>query len=266
MTPREVPGLEDALRAGIYAHCFSTTDRELGGVLVGHVASDGIPVVVGAIPAVAASERRAQITFTQESWAEILRELDERHADQQIVGWYHTHPGYGLFLSEQDRFIHRHFFSNPAQIALVIDPVAREEGVFGWVDGEIGEWFRRPVSTAADAYHPPREPLGPPVVGGPSLPTPPVSAGQNMQPRPEMPARPGPTSDARRPPSPPIFDAEVQLRRHDSPSSARTSTVSAPGGGPRARAAAAWLPLATCIYLWVIGLAAGACAWVMFVR
>ena len=54
-----------------------------------------------------------------------------------IVGWYHSHPGFGIFLSEHDRFIHRHFFGEPGQIALVIDPLAHVEGLFAWVGHEL---------------------------------------------------------------------------------------------------------------------------------
>ena len=57
---------------------------------------------------------------------------DSRYPDQRIVGWYHSHPGFGVFLSEHDLFIHRNFFSDPAQIAWVYDPHSDEEGCFAW--------------------------------------------------------------------------------------------------------------------------------------
>jgi hypothetical protein len=40
------------------------------------------------------------------------------------VGWYHTHPGFGVEFSEMDLFIQRNFFSGPTQIALVTDPLS----------------------------------------------------------------------------------------------------------------------------------------------
>ena len=33
---------------------------------------------------------------------EILGELDKQKGNQTILGWYHTHPGYGLFMSQVD--------------------------------------------------------------------------------------------------------------------------------------------------------------------
>jgi proteasome lid subunit RPN8/RPN11 len=49
-----------------------------------------------------------------------------------IVGWYHTHPGFGIFLSGMDQFIHQNFFIQLWHVALVLDPVARRSGFFCW--------------------------------------------------------------------------------------------------------------------------------------
>ena len=38
-----------------------------------------------------------------------------------VLGWYHTHPGWGLFLSAHDQFIHGNFYGGPHHVALVID-------------------------------------------------------------------------------------------------------------------------------------------------
>ena len=119
--------------AVIYAHVFSNAEREVGGVLVGRIAHDGaMPTITGAIPAIAADEQRAALTFTQDSWEHVHRVLDKEYPNERIVGWYHSHPAFGIFLSGHDLFIHRNFFSGQSQIALVVDPIAREEGVFAW--------------------------------------------------------------------------------------------------------------------------------------
>src|SRR5260370_28351362 len=54
----------------------------------------------------------------------------------KIVGWYRSHPGFGVFLSEHDLFIQENFFSGPHQVAWVYDPHTDEEGCFGWVGGK----------------------------------------------------------------------------------------------------------------------------------
>jgi proteasome lid subunit RPN8/RPN11 len=62
---------------------------------------------------------------------------DQKYPEERIVGWYHSHPGFGVFLSDHDTFIHRNFFSSPGQVAWVFDPHSDEEGCFGWVGGRI---------------------------------------------------------------------------------------------------------------------------------
>ncbi len=145
----EIPGLQEVLERVVYEHSFSATDREVGGVLLGRIEPNRSPTVEAAIWALQASERAAQLTFTQDAWEHIHRVLEQQHPSLEIVGWYHTHPGYGVFLSEQDLFIHRNFFQNHGQIALVIDPIAAEEAVFAWKGDEITEYYRRKVPRRA---------------------------------------------------------------------------------------------------------------------
>jgi len=64
----------------------------------------------------------ASFRFTHDTWSAISRECEQRFNDKLRVGWHHTHPGYGVFLSSMDQFIHRHFFNLPWMVALVVDP------------------------------------------------------------------------------------------------------------------------------------------------
>jgi proteasome lid subunit RPN8/RPN11 len=143
----QIVGLQAVSDAIIYRHVFDNADREVGGVLIGRTAADGgLPLLTGAIPAISADEQRATLTFTQDSWAHVHRILErEFPPDEQIVGWYHSHPGFGIFLSGHDLFIHEHFFSAPSQIAVVVDPHAQTEGVFAWRDGALTALFERPT-------------------------------------------------------------------------------------------------------------------------
>lgn len=116
-------------------HAFSEVRQEVGGLLVGTLADDG-PTITAALPALSAQAGQTHVTFTHDVWETALVELDRNHPDARIVGWYHTHPGFGLFLSEYDRFVHQEFFSDRRMVALVIDPVA---GTRGWFqdDGDL---------------------------------------------------------------------------------------------------------------------------------
>jgi proteasome lid subunit RPN8/RPN11/LysM repeat protein len=137
-----------AVLAGIEAHAFSDTRTEVGGVLVGNLDEDG-PRVLAALPALKAIGGQTNVTFTHEVWDEVLDLIDRDHPGQHIVGWYHTHPGFGLFLSEYDMFIHRNFFTDPRMVALVVDPLAGELGWFGWDGDEVILQEQHPTARAA---------------------------------------------------------------------------------------------------------------------
>ena len=121
-------------------HGHEDTSVEVGGVLVGRPArDDGGPFVVveEIIDALHCKEGVTELTFTHDAWEHINNEMDAHHEDRKIVGWYHTHPGFGLFLSEQDMFIQKSFFDLPFQVALVYDPLSREHASFVWREGEV---------------------------------------------------------------------------------------------------------------------------------
>jgi proteasome lid subunit RPN8/RPN11 len=123
--------IEQEILDRVEEHAFSVTDREVGGILVGQLSESGVRVA-GSVPALRARGNQMHVTFTHEVWEDVLSTIDREFPGQQIVGWYHTHPGFGLFLSEYDQFIHENFFSDPRMVALVIDPLAGELGWFGW--------------------------------------------------------------------------------------------------------------------------------------
>ncbi len=49
-----------------------------------------------------------------------------KNKNLKIVGWWHTHPNLGCFLSPTDLLTQNYFFSKEYQVALVIDPVRKE--------------------------------------------------------------------------------------------------------------------------------------------
>lgn len=140
MSEQTLPGgpyVADGVRERICNHVFSSLEAEVGGVLVGQLRSDGSPRITGTIPALEAEGARSRVTFTHDAWSRIHETLDREFPGEDILGWYHSHPGFGIFLSEHDLFIHRNFFSRPEQIAVVVDPHSGKEGVFVWRQGEI---------------------------------------------------------------------------------------------------------------------------------
>jgi proteasome lid subunit RPN8/RPN11 len=123
----------------IHGHGKSITASEVCGVLVGNVYRDEkgpYLYISSAIRGDRASGLATQVTFTAETWSHIQAVMDNDHPDERIVGWYHTHPGFGIFLSGMDLFIQDHFFNLPWQVALVYDPISGDEGMFFWRDGK----------------------------------------------------------------------------------------------------------------------------------
>jgi proteasome lid subunit RPN8/RPN11 len=143
-------GLERVCRETVYPHVFGNSDREVGGVLIGTTeVLKKYPTVTHAIEAISADEQRATLTFTHESWAAVHRRLDELSAENdelEIVGWYHSHPDFGIFLSGHDMFIQREFFSGTHQVALVVDPIQSTEGVFVWDEGLVKPLYEEDIS------------------------------------------------------------------------------------------------------------------------
>lgn len=130
-------GYHERMRDQIYDHVFAFPGSEVGGILVGRKLDEGDQIITGAIRAESTSGNLVSLTFTHDSWEQIHNEMSEKFPDEEIVGWYHSHPGHGIFLSNHDAFIHHNFFADPACIALVVDPLNGEEGMFGWSGGEL---------------------------------------------------------------------------------------------------------------------------------
>lgn len=150
------PSMPARVREPIYDHIFTNDTHEVGGVLVGRL-GDGFPVITGAIAALEARGERASVTFTHDAWGLIHDELDRKYPGQTIVGWYHSHPGFGIFLSSHDMFIHENFFSERGQVAYVVDPHAGTEGMFGWRDGKV-ELFAENATSRPGTGGQPRPP------------------------------------------------------------------------------------------------------------
>lgn len=116
-------------------YAASDTSKELGSILLGDYYRDGDKlhvVITDYIEAKYTDASAATLTFTHETWDYVHKEHARRFPDKKIIGWQHTHPTYGIFLSNYDLFIQENFFNLPFQIAYVIDPVQQLRGFFQW--------------------------------------------------------------------------------------------------------------------------------------
>jgi proteasome lid subunit RPN8/RPN11 len=114
-------------------------DREVCGVCLGRVMKAGSAELTVNIdecwPAPFAESSYATVRFTYESWSAVLDRLEKLRTVEpehgwRIVGWYHSHPGYGIFLSATDQHTHAVYFPRSWHIALVVDPKRNQAGVF----------------------------------------------------------------------------------------------------------------------------------------
>jgi proteasome lid subunit RPN8/RPN11 len=124
--------IEREAYADLIAHAKSSLKAEVCGVLAGQVCEDDEGLFVSIevlIRGTAASQASTHVTFTQETWNLIHRTLERDFPDQRIVGWYHTHPGFGVEFSEMDLFIQRNFFPGATHLALVTDPLSGDVAI-----------------------------------------------------------------------------------------------------------------------------------------
>jgi proteasome lid subunit RPN8/RPN11 len=118
------------------AHALSNTRVELGGVMLGRqlIDDNGRPFVIisDSLRAEHYEATKGSFKFTHESWSQISRQREDFRPDLEMVGWYHTHPGWSVFLSGMDLFICNNFFNRALDVALVIDPCEQDRGWFQW--------------------------------------------------------------------------------------------------------------------------------------
>lgn len=119
----------------IQKHVISNLSNEVGGVLVGSLYHDNelsYIEIANSVQANHAIEKKSSITFTHKTWTDVNEKILNKNPETQIVGWYHSHPGYGIFLSNDDQFIQKNFFHQKFQVALVVDPIKKKYGFYAW--------------------------------------------------------------------------------------------------------------------------------------
>lgn len=124
----------------IHRFTKNKTTNESGGMLVGTIIEEfgkTNVVITGFIEAKFSEATPTTLTFTHETWEYVHERIEKKHQGKKIVGWIHTHPDFGIFLSEYDKFIHQNFFNEEYQVAYVIDPIQNIEGFYFWLDEKI---------------------------------------------------------------------------------------------------------------------------------
>jgi proteasome lid subunit RPN8/RPN11 len=98
----------------------SNVSTESGGILIGYLSDDG-GLIINGLETGQQSATHIYVTLHDE----FLVEMAEKYAkkEEKIVGWYHSHPKMGCFMSGTDLDTQRRYqnlFSHA--VALVVDP------------------------------------------------------------------------------------------------------------------------------------------------
>lgn len=123
------------VKTQLFTVCNANT--EVGGLLIGpkpvqQANGRYLTSIIDVIYAFHTKTNRAELTFTADSWAQMTAERVARFPDMVAVGWFHSHPDWGLFFSKQDISLHSGFFDLPFMVGLVLDPIRRELDFFAW--------------------------------------------------------------------------------------------------------------------------------------
>ena len=121
-----------------YSH--ADTSKELGSILLGDYCEELVKthvVISEFIEAKYTDASASTLTFTHETWDYVHSEQDKLYPSLRMLGWQHTHPNYGVFLSNYDMFIQENFFNMAYQIAFVVDPIQGLRGFFQWKNGKV---------------------------------------------------------------------------------------------------------------------------------
>ncbi|MEH1781768.1 MAG: Mov34/MPN/PAD-1 family protein [Nostoc sp.] len=118
---------EDALR-NLTKHLKSNLRVEQGGILFGNAYQDPSSQTIyveitAAVAAPATIGTSAHLDFTPDSWTGIMDYARVEHPEENIVGWYHSHPNIGVFMSGTDMRTQQAFFYHPWCLSIVCDPV-----------------------------------------------------------------------------------------------------------------------------------------------
>lgn len=130
----------------IWEHTRIDYQNEVGGAVLGYYGSDNgnqfilITDVFNQPPEYFTAP--TMLRFTSQFYddlEEYIDQIEEKFPRILRLGLYHTHPNYGVFLSKTDARTFKGIFKDPFQIAMVVDPVREEDGVFFWIGNELSK-------------------------------------------------------------------------------------------------------------------------------
>jgi len=131
---KEIAFIEKQVLEKIKDHArrvHASTKHEVMGYLLGHFKEGRVDVTDIVIPEQESSTVGVQEKDTDTQLIKALQEEENQKLGIVNVGWYHSHPGFGCFLSHVDLVTQDVWQKvNSRMIALVIDNVSGEFKIF----------------------------------------------------------------------------------------------------------------------------------------
>jgi 26S proteasome regulatory subunit N11 len=127
---------------------------EVMGFLLGtvHRCGDNTFALVKDVATTSLEATSVSVRFERGGLEDLFGTLETTDFNYVIVGWYHSHPGHGCFLSEIDVETQRRMFDRSWHSAIVIDPVQQDIAAFSIKDHKVEE---RPFAIYWDEYQNP---------------------------------------------------------------------------------------------------------------
>jgi proteasome lid subunit RPN8/RPN11 len=105
---------------------------EVMGLMLGQVfVHDGIEyTVVRDVATTDLDASSTRVRFRRDGFEKLFASMDDIGFDHIVTGWYHSHPGHGVFMSPRDVDTQKSMFSSSFHRAEVIDPINKAIGAY----------------------------------------------------------------------------------------------------------------------------------------
>ena len=122
--------MEDYVHTYLYQYARSGATGEKLAVLMGkQLVLDGKETVFisGVVQARFTEKLKGMETITGQSWKYISEEIEKYFAGLEVVGWMHSRPSFGAFVTSRDEAYHKKVFGGKNQVFFVVDPADRQD-------------------------------------------------------------------------------------------------------------------------------------------
>ena len=115
-------------------HATSNVSKKLEvmGLMLGQVfMHEGVEyTVVRDVATTDLDASSTRVRFRRDGFEKLFASMDDIGFDHIVTGWYHSHPGHGIFISPTDVDTQKSMFSSSFHRAVVIDPINKAIGAY----------------------------------------------------------------------------------------------------------------------------------------